>query len=69
MSQNMNTQSFSCPHIKINHINRKALQRAINYILVLKSISPNSCYGQSKKGPQNSKKSFVASLDSSWYLN
>ena len=39
------------------------------HVLVLKSVPPNSNYGQSKKGPQNSKKSLYSmGYNSLWYV-
>ena len=36
------------------------------HVLVLKSVTPNSNYGESKKGPQNSKKSLCSM--GLWYV-
>ena len=38
------------------------------HVLVLKSVTPNSNYGQSKKGPQNKQKSLCSMGYSFWYV-
>ncbi len=38
------------------------------HVLVLKSITPDLSYGQSKKGPQNKQKSLCSMSYSFWYV-